>query len=97
MRGETEVSSKLSFLETELPALDEEITTLQMRVKVGVDDWRQIVDSLGRRVERRRALEAQREALRWVLTSDSTNQQERSTMAVSARERDEHLRPFLGN
>lgn len=70
MRCETEVRARLLAGEKELQALRDDISRLSLEVKVGGDGWRMALELLSARLDRRRALEAQLDSLRWVLTSE---------------------------
>ncbi|MDB5059538.1 MAG: hypothetical protein JWO59_3010 [Chloroflexi bacterium] len=71
MRCEAEVHDRVYAGETELKALADEIARLSIEVKLGGDRWREALETLSVRIERRRALQAQMDSLRWVLTSDA--------------------------
>ncbi|HXT37191.1 MAG TPA: hypothetical protein VN837_16570 [Chloroflexota bacterium] len=53
--------------ERELSQLTEEIAYLSIQVKLGDVGWRDALERLAARNERRRALTAQLDSLRWVL------------------------------
>ena len=53
-----------------MQALVAEIDTLQLRVKVGHEGWRDALGMLADDAKRRRDLAAEYEGLRWVLTPD---------------------------
>jgi len=67
MRCEDEVHARLVAGERELDQLTEEIAYLSIKVKVGDVGWRDALERLAARNERRRALTAQVDSLRWVL------------------------------
>ena len=70
MRNESDVRARLSAIEVQLGSLREEIATLQLRVKVGDEGWRDALELLADDAKRRRNLQAEYEGLRWVLTPD---------------------------
>lgn len=70
MRCEDEVQARLIADERELQQLDDEIARLRIQVKIGDDGWRDALERLAIRNERRRALLVQLDSLRWVLTRD---------------------------
>ena len=70
MRCEDEVQDRLLAGERELQELREEIARLGLQVKIGDDGWRDALERLAARNERRRALLAQVDSLRWVLTRE---------------------------
>jgi hypothetical protein len=72
MRCETEVRARLLAGELELQALGADISRLSLEVKVGGEGWRLALDTLSTRIERRRALQAQIDSLRWVLTPETS-------------------------
>jgi hypothetical protein len=65
------VHDRLSAGEVELQRLTADIARLTIEVKLGGDKWREAVDTLSACTERRRALVAQVDSLRWVLVGDS--------------------------
>ena len=67
MRCEDEVHARLLAGERELSQLAEEIAYLSIQVKLGDVGWRDALERLAARNERRRALTAQLDSLRWVL------------------------------
>jgi len=67
MRCEDEVHARLLAGERELSQLTEEIAYLSIQVKLGDVGWRDALERLAARNERRRALTAQLDSLRWVL------------------------------
>jgi hypothetical protein len=67
MVSESEVRGRYQAYEQELKQIDQEIFKLQMRVRMGSDNWRIDLEQLAERAERRRAIDAQRQALKWVL------------------------------
>ncbi|MGH2410514.1 MAG: hypothetical protein ACRDGS_09120 [Chloroflexota bacterium] len=67
MRCEDEVHARLLAGERELSQLTEEIAHLSIQVKIGDVGWRDALERLAARNERRRALTAQLDSLRWVL------------------------------
>ncbi len=71
MRCEDEVHARLREGEDELRALAEEINKLSLQVKIGDQGWREALECLSVRMERRRALRAQLDSLRWVLTLET--------------------------
>ena len=70
MISESEVRGRYQAYAEELARLDAEIQRLQLRVRLGTDNWRADLEQLAERAERRRALGAQQQALQWVLTPD---------------------------
>ncbi len=70
MRCEDEVQDRLLAGERELQELREEIARLGLQVKIGDDGWRDALERLAARNDRRRALLAQMDSLRWVLTRE---------------------------
>ncbi|HVA92058.1 MAG TPA: hypothetical protein VNL71_19700 [Chloroflexota bacterium] len=70
MRCEDEVHARLLAGERELNQLTEEIAHLCIQVKIGDEGWRDALERLAARNERRRALTAQLDSLRWVLLRD---------------------------
>ena len=70
MRCEDEVQGRLLAGERELQELREEIARLGLQVKIGDTGWRDALEQLAARNERRRALLAQMDSLRWVLTRE---------------------------
>jgi hypothetical protein len=72
MRCEAEVRARLQAGEMELQALGADISRLSLEVKVGGEGWRTALETLSARIERRRALQAQLDSLRWVLTPESS-------------------------
>ena len=70
MRCEDEVQARLIAGERELQQLNDEIARLSIVVKIGDEGWREALERLALRNERRRALLAQLDSLRWVLTRD---------------------------
>lgn len=72
MRCEAEVRAQLQAGEAELQYLGEDIRRLSIEVKVGGEDWRMSLETLSARIERRRALQAQLDSLRWVLTPEAS-------------------------
>ncbi len=71
MRCEAEVHERLYSGEAELVRLAEEISRLSLEVKLGADGWRAALERLSETLQRRRALQAQLDSLRWVLTGDT--------------------------
>jgi hypothetical protein len=71
MRCEAEVHDRLYAAEAEQKFLAAEIARLSIEVKLGDEGWREALETLSARIERRRALQAQMDSLRWVLTSDA--------------------------
>ena len=70
MVSENEIRARFQAYEQELNQLDSEIQRLQWRVKMGTENWRVELEQLAARAERRRALSAQQQALRWVLNPE---------------------------
>jgi hypothetical protein len=70
VRCEDEVQGRLLAGERELQELREEIARLGLQVKIGDTGWRDALEQLAARNERRRALLAQMDSLRWVLTRE---------------------------
>ncbi|HEY8284558.1 MAG TPA: hypothetical protein VIJ28_09245 [Chloroflexota bacterium] len=70
MRCEDEVHARLLAGERELSQLAEEIAHLSIQVKIGDVGWRDALERLAARNERRRALTAQLDSLRWVLLGE---------------------------
>jgi hypothetical protein len=70
VRCEDEVQNRLLAGERELQELREEIAQLGLQVKIGDTGWREALERLAARNERRRALLAQMDSLRWVLTRE---------------------------
>jgi len=70
MRCEDEVQDRLREGERELQELREEIAYLGLQVKIGDTGWRDALERLAARNDRRRSLLAQMDSLRWVLTRD---------------------------
>jgi len=70
MRCEDEVHARLLAGEREVNQLTEEIARLSIQVKIGDIGWRDALERLAARNERRRALAAQLDSLRWVLLGD---------------------------
>lgn len=68
MVSEIDARGRYTAYAQEIERLDREIYLLQMRVRMGSDQWRVDIEQLARCAERRRTLAAQREALEWVLT-----------------------------
>jgi hypothetical protein len=71
MVSETDVRSRYTAYVQEIEYLDREMFRLQMRVRLGSEHWRMELEQLANHAERRRALEAQRQALSWVLTPEN--------------------------
>ena len=71
MRCEAEVHERLYFEEAKLQRLAEDISRLSLEVKLGADGWRASLEKLSAALQERRALQAQLDSLRWVLTGDS--------------------------
>jgi len=70
VRCEDEVQDRLLAGERELQQLREEIAQLGLQVTIGDAGWRDALERLAARNERRRALLAQMDSLRWVLTRE---------------------------
>jgi hypothetical protein len=62
-----EVRSRYEAYVQEVEYLDREIERLRLRVRMGSDHWRADLEQVANHAEHRRALEAQRQALAWVL------------------------------
>lgn len=89
MRCEAEVRSQLQAGEMELRSLAEDIHRLSMEVKIGGEGWRAALETLSARIERRRALQAQLDSLRWVLTpSQASSPARHSPITAAAHPRD---------
>lgn len=73
MVSERDVRSRFAAYSEEIAQLDRQMRLLQLRVRIGSEHWRADMELLANYAERRRALEAQRQALYWVLTPESTN------------------------
>jgi hypothetical protein len=71
MRCEAEVHDRLYSGEADLARLAEEISRLSLEVKLGAEGWRAALEKLSETLQRRRALQAQLDSLRWVLTGDT--------------------------
>jgi hypothetical protein len=71
MRCEAEVHERLYSGEVELSRLSDEISRLGLEVKLGADGWRAALEKLSEKLQRKRALQAQLDSLRWVLMGDS--------------------------
>lgn len=71
MVSEGEVRDRLRETEQEMRRLDAEIARLQLLVKLGGEDRLAVLDQLSEQMARRRALDAQDRALRWVLLIES--------------------------
>ena len=71
MVSEGEVRDRLRETEQEMRRLDAEIARLQLLVKLGGADRLAVLDQLSEQMARRRALDAQDRALRWVLLIES--------------------------
>jgi hypothetical protein len=71
MVSEMEVRRRYEAYVLEVEYLDREIQRLQLRVRMGSDYWRVDMEQLANHAEHRRALEAQRQALAWVLMPSS--------------------------
>ena len=70
VRCEDEVQDRLLAGERELQELRDEIAHLGLQVKIGDTGWREALERLAVRNERRRSLLAQMDSLRWVLTRE---------------------------
>lgn len=70
MVGEGEVRERFYASTQDLRRLDAEIIQLRYRVKLGGDDWRATLEHLRAREAHRRTLQAQLQALAWVLRLD---------------------------
>lgn len=71
MRCEAEVHGRLDSGEAELRELAEVVSRLSLEVKLGADGWRESLEKLSATLQYKRALQAQMDSLRWVLTGDS--------------------------
>ena len=71
MRCEAEVHERLYSGEAELLRLADEVSRLSLEVKLGAEGWRDALENLSDVLQRRRALQAQLESLRWVLAGDA--------------------------
>jgi hypothetical protein len=70
MRCEAEITAALEAGEAELRSLCDDITRLDLKVKLHGAGWRDAAESLHACHERRRALVAQLDLLRWVLSGE---------------------------
>jgi hypothetical protein len=76
MISESEVRGRYLAYEQELQQLDQEIYRLRLRVRMGSEHWRVDLERLAERAERRRALDAQWQALRWVLVPETSESEQ---------------------
>ena len=71
MVEEYDARMRAAAYEAEIQRLDAEIDLRRMRVRMGTDSWRAELEHAADRAERRRILDVQLQALRWVLGADS--------------------------
>jgi hypothetical protein len=81
MLHEHEVRARYQAYEQEVQTLEAEMQRLQVRVRLGSDHWRADLEQLAERAKRRRELDAQRQALLWVLTPTSGESEPPSSRA----------------
>jgi hypothetical protein len=70
MRCEAEITAALQAGEAELRCLCDDISRLDQEVKLRGAGWRDAAESLHACMERKRALNAQLDLLRWVLSGE---------------------------
>ena len=74
MVSESDVRSRYDAYVREVEQLDREMYRLRDRVRMGSDHWRVDMEQLAGYAERRRALDAQRQALYWVLMPEGADE-----------------------
>jgi hypothetical protein len=70
MRAEGDIYQRLASSEAELGRLTVEIVTLSKEVQQGANGWYSALERLAADYQRRRAILAQQEVLRWVLLTE---------------------------
>jgi hypothetical protein len=70
MRCEAEITAALQADEAELRCLSEDIARLHLEVKLHATGWRDALEALQARNERKRALMTRLDSLRWVLSEE---------------------------
>lgn len=71
MRCEAEIRARLQSVEAELRGLNEVIALLTSQVKLGGDGWRDTLERLAAKQERRRAVRAELELLGWMFAAEA--------------------------
>lgn len=71
MRCEAEIRARLQSVEAELRGLNEAIALLTSQVKLGGDGWRDTLERLAAKQERRRAVRAELELLGWMFAAEA--------------------------
>ena len=70
MRTEADIHQRLAASEAEFYHLTAEIAALSKQVQIGADGWYAALERLAADYQRRRAILAQQEVLRWVLLAE---------------------------
>jgi hypothetical protein len=73
MVSEGAVRNRYEAYAREVVQLDREMDLLKMRVRLGSEHWYQELEKFASHAERRRAIEAERQALCWVLALDGSD------------------------
>jgi hypothetical protein len=71
MVSEGAVRNRYEAYAREVAQLDREMDLLKLRVRMGSEHWYQDLEKFAGHAERRRAIEAERQALSWVLALDT--------------------------
>ena len=71
MRCEAEIRARLQSAEAELRGLNEAIALLTFQVKLGGDGWRDTLERLATKQERRRAVRAELDLLGWMFAAEA--------------------------
>ena len=70
MRCEAEIRARLLAAEAELRGLNEAISLMTFQVKLGGEGWRDTLERLAAKQERRRAVRAELELLGWMFAAE---------------------------
>jgi hypothetical protein len=73
MVSEGDVRSRYEAYTREVGRLDREMDLLKLRVRMGSEHWYRDLEQFAGHAERRRTIEAERQALSWVLALDSAD------------------------
>jgi len=71
MRCEAEIRARLQAAEAELRGLNEAIALLTFQVKLGGDGWRDTLERLAAKQERRRSVRAELDLLCWLFAAEA--------------------------